>query len=255
MLRTRALAHMGGTRPTQIHVDEADGKIVSRNLRLKLQVETKVTKKDGDFLKRNGKRLVKIIEATGLKLEFSAAVEDRTHTTLYNYWDLKGDANTLIRADYILPDEPAYAEFDRFIISEIKNIAIPLTAPDLLEEPALRPGRLSDLDRHIRVVHQVPEHQLPEFVAKREAGILGFAKLTGWRPIDAYLNVTGRAGRILPIVEVWKIPQGNKLAGKPNVAKIRSAVRKAPWQSLTKGGPDNIQVLNSQLLPKSTSHN
>ena len=249
MLNPRVLARLGGPRPTKFSVDWDTKEINAQNLRLKLQVETKVTNANARTLKTKGKELVSIIEATGLELEFSVSVKIGDYTHLYNYWDMHGDANTLVYADYILPDEPPYAEFGKFIIAETKNIVIPLTPPDLLSRPELQAGQLFESDRYVRIVYRLTESQLAEFAAQREAGLVDFAKSSGWKPIDVYLSVTGTSGHEdIPIVEVWRIP-GN-LDGTAADA-IKSKMNQAPWLKDAKIETDSTRILDTPLLPLS----
>ena len=222
---------------------------------VRLQVETEVTPASEKFLKRNGDKLVKIIEATGLKLEFSSSVTEGPTVHMYQIWDMDNDCNRLVQADLILPDEPAYAEFDVLILKETKNIVVPITPIDLLERHGLSSGQHSpdDHTKYVRIVHQVPHANLAEFSAKREANLVAFADETGWKPVDAYLSITGESGQVFPIVEIWRIPPKEETHAN---SAIVSTMRLAPWcKDKDDKHPDEIKVLGGQVLSITGSSN
>jgi len=252
MILSRMLAHRGGEKPHALTLSGNKSQPISLNVRVRLQVETDVTPTGAAFLKKNGARLVQIIENTGLKLEFSASTADRDVVHMYQVWDMNGDTNLLVRADLLLPDEPAYSEFDILILKEVKNIVVPITPLDFLQRHDLvKTTKQEDaLTKHIRVVHQVTHTHLAEFAAQREACLVGFAEDTGWEPVDAYLGITGISGQIFPIVEIWRIPAAAQQRPTANTRKaIESTMVSAPWQAVDPEQEDGIRVLGATVLP------
>lgn len=132
---------------------------------------------------------------------FNEAREDTDRVTIYNVWTMF-DADSLLRAELLLPDEPAYAVFQRHVIAENKDLILPVV-PKTFEGPD--PSTFNYL--RIRRALRLPK--VAEYSARLEAGVIPFCQDNGWGEGQAYFSLTGRTGSI---TQLWKVPSEISLA-------------------------------------------
>lgn len=183
-----------------------------------LQVLTTVKRSDLHLIYRLGPQLISLIEAGGVDLLLSCWRVDGDIVYLYNYWDLRRDANELLRLELIIPDEPAYAKFDQLIIWEDKDLAVPIgNLPMPTNKPPKRPN---ERFVYLRASYMVTTRDLPEFIAQIEGGVMPFARENEWLFQGGYFGLTGRANEV---VQIWAIPERS-------VAFAQQRLATADWQ-------------------------
>ncbi len=195
-----------------------------------LQVLTTLKRKDLHLIYKLGPQLIKLIEAGGVDLLLSCWKVEGDIVYLYNYWDLRCDANELLRLELRIPDEPAYAKFDELIIREDKDLAVPIgNLPLPTTNPPPKPA---ERFVYMRASYMVTTRHLPEFIAQIEAGVAPLARENGWIFQGGYYGLTGRANEV---VQIWAIPERS-------VAFAQQRLATADWQELVEEPPE-YQVL------------
>lgn len=198
-----------------------------------LQVETLVAREHLPLLVNQGPRLVSLIESTKLKLTYAAWRVSGDTVTLCMNWDMGFDADLLTEAELLLPDIPEYAEFERLIIDEVKNIVVPVS---MARRPAmtwLPNGELQcnlplgDKYVYLRAEYQVAARDLAEFAALLEGALFPFAKTHGWYDGRTFIGITGRAGEL---VQNWLVPESGASLAAQRLAS-------APWNGLLRKEP------------------
>lgn len=197
-----------------------------------LQVETKVGRDKLPFLINKGARLVELIESTTLTLTHAAWQVTSDSVSLFMNWDMGFDADALTEAELILPDIPEYAEFERLIIDETKNIVVPMSMarrPALTQEAGELRCNLPLTDRYVyvRATYQVEARDLAEFAALLEGALWVFARDYGWYDGRTFIGLTGRAGEL---VQHWLVPEAGAALAAQRLAS-------APWRELSRNEP------------------
>lgn len=198
-------------------------------LGFQLHVMTRIRAIDLHTIYRSGPELIQLIESGNVDLNFSAVQFGEGDTvTLYHYWDLGRDANRLYELELTIPDEPAYAKFDRLIIEEIKDLTVPASK---LVQPKTDPREVPS-PVYLRACYQLHTEKLPEFVALMESSAFPFGVSNGWILKDAVIGLTGRANQI---VQTWIIPHDT-------APTAQHRLMTAAWQEMA-DAPPVCQVL------------
>lgn len=188
-----------------------------------LQVETQIRRSNLNILYTLGKELLEIIEQAGLKNRHSFWSVSHDIVQLYNCWTLV-DANTLTAAELALPDNPAYAKFERLIVEETKDLTI-----------RVAPGRdcnneLLNTERYLymQVKYKSETRSLAEFQARLEASVVPFAHDYDWMLGDAFLGITGTSGAL---TQIWLVPESTAVQAERRILTTA-------WQPLLSGPPE-----------------
>jgi len=200
-----------------------DGRRLSE-IRYRLHVMTRIRSRDLHTIYESGPELIQLIENGGVHLELSSVLfGDGDTVDIYNYWDLASDANQLFELELTIPDEPAYARFDRLIVEETKDIMVPATEvldggkdPRAIANPV-----------YLRASYRLETTTLPEFVARMESSAFPFGRDNGWILKAAEIGLTGRSNQI---VQTWIIPHGM-------ADTARHRLMTAAWQELSEQPP------------------
>jgi hypothetical protein len=178
-----------------------------------------------------GHTLVQVIEKTGeMTLRMSGWEMDGEVVHIYNYWHLRTGPMSLIRAELSLPDNPVFVRFDRYMLSETKelvtpfsrNLGIPITQEDR-DAIATRGQRYV----YARVTYKVRPSDWAEMLARFEASLRLFGRSNGWRLGDVFLGLTGDASTV---IQTWAVPDISA-----HLAEQRLAA--APWAPLLLSPP------------------
>lgn len=197
----------------------------TRKSPMHLQVLTTLKRSDLHLIYKSGPELIKLIEAGGVDLLLSCWKVDGDVVYLYNYWDLRADANELLRLELIIPDEPGYARFDEKIIEEFKDLAVPIgNLPMPTNKPAPKPD---ERFVYMRASYHVTTRDLPEFIALIESGVAPLARENGWIFQGGYFGLTGRANEV---VQLWAVPERS-------LAFAQQRLATADWQQMVKEAP------------------
>ncbi len=202
-----------------------------------LQVGTVMNRQDLNILYSFCDQLKKIIEDSiidptlpkeqqvKMDIEHSCWDIQKDSVRLLHLWSLHNNANNLTRAELVLPDNPAYAKFDRLIVEETKDIVIPF-APgrDIKSASALL---AASRYVYLQATYVVKAQLLAEFQATLEAALVPFATRYDWLGGTTYLGVTGKSGAM---TQLWLVPEETAV-----VAQRRLAA--APWQRLLPDAP------------------
>lgn len=193
-----------------------------------LQVVTEIARSNLAMIYKLGPELVGLIQDTGvLTLTHSSWYITEDVVRLHAYWDMHGDADSLTIAELQIPDKPAYAKFDQIMLSEVKDIVLPVPGGSMKSDvdPQQRNRYV-----YLRAMYQVETAKLSEFSARLQASVIPFAYKYGWMLGDAYLGVTGRAGSI---VQLWIVPERVVQLAPQRLAAT-------PWHELLKERPQYL---------------
>jgi hypothetical protein len=198
---------------------------VQDDIAYRLQVVTRIRRKDLGTIYRMGPELISLIENGGVKLLLSCWEEAGTdEIDIYNYWDLGNNANTLFQLELTIPDEPAYAKFDQLILREDKTILVPI--PDL---PPFSPTPYDRSVRRIylRATYQVETKNLAEFGARLEGSVGRVALENRWSLGGVHIGLTGRSNEL---TQIWAIPE-------ESIALAQRRLTGIDWQELVREPP------------------
>jgi hypothetical protein len=203
-----------------------------------LEVVIEVAGTEREKFSRLGQQFLYNFEQVGFTPVVSAWRTDTGPVFAVNYWNLGTDANTLLNAEFVLPEIPGFTEFNAMLQSESKNLAVSVAREERVAVPVKLPR---DRYRYLRVVSRVAVPLLPEFVARVEGNMRSFTERpkgvgSKWYVGDTYLMITGAEGMVS---QIWIIPV-------EDVPLIPRRLAQAKWleREVTPAPPD-FQVLRA----------
>lgn len=169
-----------------------------------LDVAHDIKRTDLNVFINQGKTLVDVIENTkDLKLRMSGWHIDGEIVRIYNYWELVDGPQSLIRAELKLPDNPVFVRFDRYMLSETKDLVTPMSMKFGL--PITQADRNTGTRFvYARITYKVNPRDWAELLARFEGTLKAFGIENGWRLGDTYIGLTGDASTI---TQTWAVPE------------------------------------------------
>jgi hypothetical protein len=197
-----------------------------------LQIECNLRRRDLPHFYATSRQYIQLIQSAGMGLLLSSWIVDDELVHFFNYWALGTSADTLIAAEYSLPDNPDYAAFADLLIDETKDIVVAINPVRV--KPPTRPREAGSLavdpapdSLYARAQYNVELKDFSEFQALVEANGVSFAQQHGWQLGDTYLGVTGGS---TTFNQVWIVPQSQ-------AASVPQKLGRAAWASLATTAP------------------